>query len=160
MPKRSSTRSTVMARVVPQILAEMEGFEEYETALVFIGATNQPWDIDEAMLRPGRLDSKIYVGLPDQSARAEILRLHLRDRSCAPEIDFSHLASNCAGLSGADIANICTRAARNVFEEITGPDKEDRSIRMSDLSGEIDKTQPSVSQKLLDRFERFRRSGE
>ena len=160
VPKRSSTRSTVMARVVPQILAEMEGFEEHESALVFIGATNQPWDIDEAMLRPGRLDSKIYVGLPEPDARAEILRLHLKDRSCAEGIDFGLLAGECGGLSGADIANICERAAKSVFEEITAPDAQDRAIRMSDLMAEIGRTRPSVPPGLLDKFERFRRVGQ
>ena len=65
VPKRKSDTSTVMQRVVPQILQELEGFDRSsDRALLFVGATNKPWMLDEAMLRPGRLDAKVYVGLP------------------------------------------------------------------------------------------------
>src|SRR3990172_2815800 len=70
VPKRKSDSSTVMQRVVPQILQELEGFDRTsERALLLVGATNQPWMLDEAILRPGRLDALVYVGLPDGPAR-------------------------------------------------------------------------------------------
>src|SRR5262245_15584014 len=67
IPKRRDAEAgNVMARVVPQILAELDGFEAKEGQnVMFMGATNEPWNIDYAMLRPGRLDEKAYVGLPD-----------------------------------------------------------------------------------------------
>ena len=68
-PKRRSSHSTVMKRVVPQLLAEMQGFHERKNALLFIGATNEPWEIDVAVMRPGRLDRLIYVPPPDSTDR-------------------------------------------------------------------------------------------
>ena len=68
-PKRRNSNSTVMQRVVPQLLAELDGFEKRHNALLMIGATNEPWAIDSAILRPGRLDRLVYVAPPDAAAR-------------------------------------------------------------------------------------------
>lgn len=157
VPKRAVNQSTVMARVVPQILAEMEGFDEHASALMFIGATNQPWSIDEAVMRPGRLDTKIYVGLPDAEARAEVFRLHLRGRRCADDVDVLELATMTEGRSGADIRKVCERAARNVFEQITRNGRQARLLTMADLVEEAQRTSPSVAPGMLQKFEQFRR---
>ena len=81
VPKRKSDSSSVMQRVVPQILQELEGFDRTaERALLFVGATNKPWMLDEAVLRPGRLDARVYVGLPDALARYRLLEIYLGKR--------------------------------------------------------------------------------
>ena len=136
-PSRKGNRSTVMARVVPQILAEMEGFDGKRRGLMFIGATNCPEKLDEAMLRPGRFDRKIHVGPPDADGRREMFGLHLQGRKLAQDIDYEALADATEGLTGADIAGICEEAARRAFEEASTQPAQERCIGMQDLLHEL-----------------------
>lgn len=116
VPKRRDSQSTVMQRVVPQILAELEGFESAgKNPILFLGATNEPWSLDAAVLRPGRFDEKIYVGLPDEPARRAMLDMYLKGRPLAPEVDLDALAARLEGHSGADIRNLCNKAAAEAF---------------------------------------------
>lgn len=155
VPKRKSSGSTIMQRVVPQILQELEGFDRAgDRALLFVGATNQPWMLDEAMLRPGRLDSKVYVGLPDAPARFRLLEIYFGGRPLADDIDFGELCDRLDGYSGADIKNIAERAAQLPFmEAVAGRDA--RSIVRKDVLAVIEETPPSVRQADLARFDRF-----
>jgi transitional endoplasmic reticulum ATPase len=73
----------------------------------FIGATNRPEMLDDALLRPGRLDSLIYIPLPDLEARIAVFRAVTRKSPCAKNIDFGFLAKITDGLTGADIAEVC-----------------------------------------------------
>merc|ERR1712127_773108 len=81
----------------------------------FIGATNRPDILDPAMLRPGRLDSLIYIGLPDFEARVNIFKAALRKSPIDPEVDFEYLADRTEGFSGADIASISKNAAKHAI---------------------------------------------
>ena len=155
VPKRRSSGSTVMQRVVPQILAELEGFEEREGALLFIGATNEPWALDPAVLRPGRFDERIYVPLPDPAARRSILELNLHDRPLAEDVDLDRLAERLAGHSGADIVNVCGKACAIPFIEAVERGVE-RDVAMGDFEAVMAGARPSVSRKDVARFERFR----
>lgn len=141
-PARGRNRSTVMARVVPQLLAEMDGFESPPSGLVFIGATNRPEDIDAAVLRPGRLDQAIEVAPPDAHAREELFRLHLRERDTDENLCFADLAARTEGLTGADIAAICRHAAKRAFEAATDHGDPRRGIQERDLVTEIDSLRP------------------
>ena len=160
VPKRKSDSSAVMQRVVPQILQELEGFDrKSDHALLFVGATNRPWMLDEAMLRPGRLDSKIYVDLPDAPARFRMLEIYLGDRPLAGDVDFGELCDRLAGYSGADIKNIAERAAQLPFmEAVSG--KKARSIAKKDVMAVIQGTSPSVTKGELLRFEQFASRGD
>ena len=81
VPARRDEGSSVMQRVVPQILQGMEGFEKRgDVPVLFMGATNVPWQLDPAVLRPGRFDEKVYVPLPDLAARRRLLELYLAHR--------------------------------------------------------------------------------
>jgi transitional endoplasmic reticulum ATPase len=155
VPKRKSDSSTVMQRVVPQILQELEGFDRKgDRALLFIGATNKPWMLDEAMLRPGRLDAKIYVGLPDAPARFKLLEIYFDNRPLDGDVDFGALCDRLEGHTGADIKNIAQRAAQLPFmEAIAG--KEARSIMMADILSVVEATPPSVNAGDLIRYEKF-----
>jgi len=155
VPKRKSDSSTVMQRVVPQILQELEGFDrKSERALLFVGATNKPWMLDEALLRPGRLDSKVYVGLPDAPARYRLLEIHFADRPLADDVDFGALCDKLDGYSGADIKSIAAQAAQLPFmEAIAG--NEPRPITWADVIKIVDTIPPSVHPSDLVRFERF-----
>ncbi|MHC4089150.1 MAG: AAA family ATPase, partial [Planctomycetota bacterium] len=159
VPRRKSDASSVMQRVVPQILQELEGFDRtHDRALLFVGATNKPWMLDEAMLRPGRLDTMVYVDLPDAPARYRLLEIHLGDRPLAGDVDIGKLCDMLGGYSGADIKNIAQRAATIPFmESIAG--REARPISMKDLVTVIEATPCSVRETDLARYERFADTG-
>lgn len=159
VPRRRSGGSSVMQRVVPQILQELEGFEEDTTPLLFVGATNKPWMVDDAMMRPGRLDARILVPLPDAPARFKLLEIYMGKRPLAEDVDFGVLCDKLDGYSGADIANVAEQAARFAFmESIAG--KDNRPITMKDVLQVIEATLPSVRPSDLVRYERFTQSGQ
>ncbi len=157
VPKRRSSESSVMQRVVPQILQELEGFDRKAgRALMFLGATNEPWALDTAMMRPGRLDTKVYIPLPDAAARFRLFEIYLGRRPLDDDVDFAVLAERTAGYSGADIKAIASRAASRPFlESVAGG--QPRNIRMADVLAVIDETPPSVQSKENARYEEWAR---
>lgn len=98
-------------RVLNQILTEMDGMNAKKNVFI-IGATNRPDQIDSALLRPGRLDQLIYIPLPDEASRLSILEATLKKSPIAPGVDLGFLAKSTAGFSGADLTEICQRAAK------------------------------------------------
>jgi len=96
--------------VVAQLLVELDGVESSNEGIFVIGATNQPWDVDPALRRPGRFDRTMLVLPPDAPARAAILRSHLRERPLG-DVDFDLLARESDGMSGADLGLVCQEAA-------------------------------------------------
>jgi cell division protease FtsH len=93
-----------------QMLAEMDGFEATE-GIVMMAATNRPDVLDPALLRPGRFDRQIVVPLPTQEERVAILKVHLRDKRVAPNLDVNVVARGTPGMAGADLANLVNEAA-------------------------------------------------
>jgi len=98
-------------RVLNQILTEMDGMNAKKNVFV-IGATNRPDQIDPALLRPGRLDQLIYIPLPDEESRHQILKAALRKSPIAGNVDLSFMAKKTQGFSGADLTEICQRACK------------------------------------------------
>lgn len=94
-----------------QLLTEMDGVGQKKN-LFFIGATNRPEILDEALLRPGRLDQLIYIPLPDLPSRVSILKANLKKTPIAPDVDLNFLASLTDGFSGADLMEISQRSAK------------------------------------------------
>lgn len=122
-------------RVLNQILTEMDGMNAKKNVFV-IGATNRPDQIDGALLRPGRLDQLIYIPLPDEPSRDSILRATLRKSPIAPDVDLSFLAKNTVGFSGADLTEICQRAAKlAIRQSIEGEIKAENSRKEKALAG-------------------------
>jgi transitional endoplasmic reticulum ATPase len=156
VPSRRSSQSSVMTRVVPQILQELEGFDRTSASrpLLFVGATNEPWALDNAVLRPGRFDSKVYVPLPDGPARHRLLEIYLGKRPLANDVAFGELVKRLDGHSGADIKAIAARAATIPFMDAVGG-QEPRPICMKDVLAAIEEMPPSVHKKDLARFEEF-----
>lgn len=155
VPKRRSSDSTVMQRVVPQILQELEGFDRRAgRALMFLGATNEPWSLDAAMMRPGRLDAKVYVPLPDAEARFKLFELYTAGRPLQDDVDFAALVERTAGYSGADIKSIAQRSASRPFLESVGG-ATPRNIMMQDFLTVIADTPPSVSPGELKKYEEW-----
>lgn len=93
-----------------QMLVEMDGFEGNEGVIV-IAATNRPDVLDPALLRPGRFDRQVVVGLPDVRGREQILKVHMRRVPLSPDVDPAILARGTPGFSGADLANLVNEAA-------------------------------------------------
>ena len=93
-----------------QILSEMDGFSTTDSAIV-IAATNRPDVLDPALLRPGRFDRHVTVGMPTQKGRSGIFKVHVRDVPLADDVDLERLAAGTVGLTGADIRNMVNEAA-------------------------------------------------
>ncbi|MGN0902267.1 MAG: ATP-dependent zinc metalloprotease FtsH, partial [Succinivibrio sp.] len=93
-----------------QLLVEMDGFEGYE-AVIIIAATNRPDVLDPALLRPGRFDRQVVVGLPDVRGREQILNVHVKKVPLGPDVEISALARGTPGFSGAELANLVNEAA-------------------------------------------------
>lgn len=115
--KRSNLRGggSAMRGVVNQFLVELDGASTNNEGVFVLAASNHPWDIDPALLRPGRFDRSLFVAPPDRSAREAILQLHLRSKP-AEELDLPKLAKITDGMSGADLALICDHATERALE--------------------------------------------
>ncbi|NUW11475.1 AAA family ATPase, partial [Streptomyces sp. CAI-21] len=93
-----------------QLLVEMDGFD-VQGGVILIAATNRPDILDPALLRPGRFDRQIAVDRPDMQGRLEILKVHVKGKPVAPDVDLSAVARRTPGFTGADLANVLNEAA-------------------------------------------------
>ncbi|KAI9498373.1 P-loop containing nucleoside triphosphate hydrolase protein [Zychaea mexicana] len=108
--------SSVADRVLSQLLNELDGIEPLVNVTV-VAATNRPDIIDDALMRPGRIDRILYVGPPDFASRREIFRIQLAKMACDPDVDLGELAAKSDGCSGAEAVAICQEAALFAMEE-------------------------------------------
>jgi transitional endoplasmic reticulum ATPase len=155
VPARRDEGSSVMQRVVPQILQGMEGFDKKtKQSILFMGATNVPWQLDPAVLRPGRFDEKVYIPLPDLAARRKILELCLSHRPVSADVNLDDLANKLDGYSGADIKYICDRAATVPFLQTVASGQEGQITRQI-LDDAVHDTPRSVGPDALARFEQW-----
>lgn len=123
-------------RVINQILSEIDGIGSGKT-LFIIGATNRPDILDPGIMRPGRLDQLIYIPLPDYESRISIFKANLRKSPVADDLTFELLAEVTEGFSGADITEICQRAAKNAIREsITGEIERQRRVEAGEMTQE------------------------
>ena len=117
-----------------QLFVEMDGYAANEGVIV-LAATNRPDVLDKALLRPGRFDRQIVVGLPDVRAREQILEVHARKKKLADDIDLKIVAKNTAGFSGADLENVLNEAAllaaRRNLKEIHEKEIEDAMVKVT-----------------------------
>lgn len=115
--KRSNLRvgGSAMRGVVNQFLVELDGASTDNTDVFVLAASNHPWDIDSALLRPGRFDRSLFVAPPDVAAREAILELHLRGKPVG-HLDLGKIASMTEGMSGADLALVCDHATEQALE--------------------------------------------
>lgn len=116
-----------------QLLVEMDGFGKNEGVIV-MSATNRPDILDKALLRPGRFDRTIYVGLPDVRERLEILKVHTKNKKLKSDVDLENIAKTTTGFSPADLENLCNEAAllaaRNNEAEISNEVFKEASIKV------------------------------
>jgi transitional endoplasmic reticulum ATPase len=136
----SASEPQVTARILNQLLSEMDGLEELR-AVVVIGATNRPDIIDPALLRPGRFDELILVPVPDEGARREIFRVHSEKMTLAEDFDIEKLVSLTDQYTGADIAAVCKKAGRDALRE----DLHAKSVKQKHFLQAIEETGSSVT---------------
>lgn len=116
-----------------QLLVEMDGFDKNE-GIIIIAATNRPDILDPALLRPGRFDRTIQIGMPDVRERLEILRVHTKKKKLSPEVNLENVAKSSAGFSPAELENLTNEAAllaaRNRQDWITPSILDEAAIRV------------------------------
>merc|ERR1711966_519682 len=169
----SGQGSDTSDRVINQILSEIDGIGSGKT-LFIIGATNRPDILDPGIMRPGRLDQLIYIPLPDFESRVSIFQANLRKSPVAEDVTFELLAEVTDGFSGADITEICQRAAKNAIREsvaagveraralATGDASEDEPyedpvpcIRRDHFEEAMSRARRSVSDKDIQQYESY-----
>ena len=151
--------STVMNRVIPEFLAQVDGVAKGADGLLLLGATNRPWDLDPATIRPGRFGELVYITLPDKPAREFLIRKKLAGIAGGDDIDCSALADRIEGFSGADIDGLIARIVDPVYDRAL---KTNTVVPVTELDVEngLVGVHPSVSEKELERYEKFGRDGE
>lgn len=116
-----------------QLLVEMDGFEKNE-GIIMMAATNRPDILDDALLRPGRFDRRVTIGLPDVRGREEILNIHTKDKPMAADVDIKNIAKRTPGFTPADLENLVNEAAilsaRHGQSSITKSVLEEASIKV------------------------------
>ncbi|PNR98870.1 cell division protein FtsH [Petrotoga mexicana DSM 14811] len=122
------------------LLVELDGFDP-STGVIVMAATNRPDVLDKALLRPGRFDKKIMVPPPDVKGREEILKIHIRKKKIAPDVDLKLLAKRTPGFVGADLENLVNEAA------LIASRKKKTQIEMSDFEEAIDRVLTGPSKK-------------
>ena len=105
----STSGDREVQRTLMQLLSELDGFTPMSNVKI-IGATNRPDILDDALLRPGRFDRIVEIGLPDESGRSEIFKIHLAHMNVGEDVNISKLSELTDGASGAEIKSICTEA--------------------------------------------------
>jgi SpoVK/Ycf46/Vps4 family AAA+-type ATPase len=140
---RQQIRHSPGKSLVNQLLAEMDGLASKNDNLLIIAATNAPWHVDPALRRPGRFDRVLFVPPPDETARLEILRLHLRNRPVASDVNLGQLARKTAEYSGADLSELVERATEAPLQEAMRGG-EPRPLDQNDLTSALKKMKPTT----------------
>lgn len=153
--KRTDSNDNLNNDLVPQILAEMQGVgsEDAESTIMVIAATNKPWAIDSAFLRPGRFDEKIYIPLPDAKAREKLFENNLK-KTPTKDLDYKYLSKITEGFNGADIKEVCEKLKMNAINKSI-KDKKEHPVSMDDVHAIEKKIKTSVAKGDIERLERF-----
>ncbi len=149
---RGSSVSQETERVVNQLLTELDGVEELEKVMV-IAATNRPDLIDPGLLRPGRLDLKLSIPLPDEKSRLEIFRVHTKEMPLAKDVKLEELATDSEGMSGADIEAVCREAGMEALRE-SRKTKKDIIVTARDFHSAFDSVKGKLQEQ--DKSRRFK----
>ncbi len=151
---RTDSMNEASRRVLTQLLQELDGVDGRGEKLVFLAATNEPWLLDNALLRPPRFCERCYIPLPDADARLVLFQMGLKHCPLAEDVSLPELVTRTDGFSGADIVNICQRAKLYPYREaiLSG---EDRPVARADFETAMRGAKPSVTPEILRRFEQW-----
>jgi SpoVK/Ycf46/Vps4 family AAA+-type ATPase len=156
---RRGGHSTVMNRLIPEFLAQIDGLKSGPGGILMLGATNRPWDLDPAAMRHGRFGEHIHVGLPDVAARRFILEATLSAVPLESGVDVDEIAGRTENFSGADLHGLVDRIIDPAFERAMDTGRPE-SISRECVERALSMTRPSISNRELQRYERFRETGE
>lgn len=138
---RSKSNSTSLRTVVNEFLNQLDGIGRDNKGVLILAATNMPWDVDDAMKRPGRFSRQIFVAPPDRVARREMLKIKLTGVPC-DEIDYDRLATRMEHYSGADIDGLIEVAKeRALMDSLSG---QERMLGEDDFAAALDQLRPST----------------
>lgn len=141
---------------VQEFLVQMDGLVKNSNCLLLLAATNKPWALDEAVVRPGRLGTHIYVGPPDAAARAAMCAYNLKEVPLADGLSFHGAVEKTVGYSGADLAEVCNRAKLTALKRQLAGD-EASVVSVEDMDAAVDSVVPSVSDDLLGQYDIWRK---
>ncbi|WP_331233474.1 CDC48 family AAA ATPase [Natronorarus salvus] len=157
---RGTGDSGVTERMVSQLLTELDGLEELEDVVV-IATTNRPDLIDNALLRPGRLDRHVHVPVPDEEARRAIFAVHTENKPLADDVEIDRLAAETEGYVGADIEAVCREASlaatREFIRSVSPEEMADTvgNVRISreHFEAALEEVLPSVTSEVRERYQ-------
>ncbi|KAI0124890.1 P-loop containing nucleoside triphosphate hydrolase protein [Xylariales sp. AK1849] len=162
VPRRGDSIAESSARVVNMLLTELDGMDS-RVGVYVIGATNRPDMIDPAILRPGRLGTSIFVDLPDEDGRVDILKTRMRnvlpDSTADVLRSLDPIARKCRGFSGADLENLHIAAAKAAVERTDSNPGGMETLTEADWEVALQKIKPSVSDSHYAKFKRLRDKG-
>jgi transitional endoplasmic reticulum ATPase len=149
-------------RVKNEFLQQMDGIYSKKKNILILGATNKPWRLDTALIRPGRLGKMVFISPPDLVARKRVFEIHLEKVTTkgmlAEDVNFNELASRTDGFSGADIEYVCKDAVDiPLHEALKGANP--RKVRMSDLLLILEKRRPSIIPWLSEAIKSIKEAG-
>lgn len=158
--KRESDAGTVdaeMSRFVASFLTKVDGFKKPKDCemLLLIAATNRPWAIDSAMLRGGRFDTQIYVGLPDYESRIFLVKKEFEGVTFSSDLSIELIAERLEHFGGADIVSACRKIKQLAYRRAVRTNKV-QSVSFSDFNRVFQSLRPSVNEDELHRFQEFK----
>ena len=156
LPRRTESSSAVDNRLVTQFLSDVGGFKDSPNTLLLLGATNKPWEIDEAVFRTGRFDEKLHIGVPDAAARLGMLKRSFKTAPLAPDVDLPAWADRLENYSGSDVVGLARKAAQIAFRRSID-ESADPVVRASDLEAAVRAIPSSITPALLAQYDAFDR---
>lgn len=162
-----STKSQYAKQLRSEFLAQLQGIEEYSKAknnvLFLIAATNKPWDIDSAFIRPGRFGTRIYVGLPDDAARKYLIERRLEKLTNkgivrVDGVDVDAIVEKTNGFNGSDMTNLLDRAEE--ISALRGIETKDKSITQGDFERALEQITSSVQREDIEKLLEWKNSNE
>lgn len=152
--KRKESPFDTNLSTVQEILAQMQGVERSKNTLLVLAATNCPWNIDGALLRPGRFNEKIYVPLPDKEARLFILKKELSKIMLAEDVSLNEIADRLDRYNGSDVSEFCEQCKLTVIKKELS--KERAVLNREDVEAVLNKVHSSVLEEDVEKMEEFR----
>jgi AAA family ATPase len=157
--RRSTGSAGVNERVLSQLLTELDGGGRdnssgslFSARVIVVAATNRPDMLDDALMRPGRIDRKIYVPPPDAGSRLQILEGQLKRIPCAPGLNYTDLVEKTRGFSGAEVVAVCNEAALAAIEEGR------EAVAAEHLMQAVAATKPQITPDVINFYEQFNKS--
>ena len=156
LPRRTAESSAVDNRLVTQFLSDVGGFKDSPNTLLILGATNKPWEIDEAVFRTGRFDEKLHIGVPDAAARLGMLKRSFKTAPLAPDVDLPAWAGRLENYSGSDVVGLARKACQIAFRRSID-DNADPVVLAADLEAALRAIPSSITPALLAQYDAFDR---